>query len=97
MRKVENAFGVTLYDFENGEYVTIYPKERTWDYDDKLPFNGDVAWNMGTFTLSDDGGTAFLMTSSNKIEAAVIEAFKDWAGACEWIDPKPKRRRYHKT
>lgn len=92
MRKVLGKDGVMLYDFENGEFVTIYPKQRIWEYDDSLEtFGSPQPWNMGTFVLSEDGSKAFLMTSSQKIEAAVIEAFNDWAGSCEWIDPKPIR------
>lgn len=90
MKKSELDQNTILYDFEDGEFVTLYLDQNWWDYSDVFAKN---VFNHGNFIYDETRGIAFIMCSSHKIEAAVIHAMRDHFGACEWVEPKLKRKR----
>ena len=88
MKKEETKTLVT-YDFENGEVVHIFKESGMWEYVDEESTQG----NCGCFVYSYDTKTAYILCSTYRIEAAVIQAMRDQYGACEWVEPKLKRPR----
>lgn len=90
MKKEELDNNIILYDFEDGEFVTIYVSENWWEYSDTEANN---ASNFGNFVYDETEQVAYIMCSSYRIEAAVIHAMRDLFGACLWVEPKLKRKR----
>lgn len=87
--KKEETKTAAVYDFENGEVVTIYKESGMWEYIDEESSQS----NYGCFVFSYDTKTAYILCSTYRIEAAVIHAMRDQYGACEWVEPKLKRPR----
>ena len=84
---------LTTFDFENCEYVDVYEEEGTFEYTDTMTGN----WNLGTFTVREEDGKCFVMTSSSALEAAVINALRFlYPAGVEWVEPKIRNRRTKK-
>lgn len=85
IRQVVN--GNIHFDLENGEFVTLYPKEGCWDYYDSMTKNE----NHGTYNVTD--GKCYIITSAYTLQSAIISVMRQEYGWCEWNELKPRRKR----